>query len=169
MTFAPTERSVITEFPQDPTRLDWRGTDVEFLLGLAPAAKGSFACLLVKRLAEAAGVPFGRLPGRVGSRVRVGQSRCEIKFSTEDPARFQQVRPPADGYDYLIGIAVRPQGIWYWLISASDVARLFDDDEIKAQAAESSRWFFPKLSGTDVFSPYRSNAADFVRNLKKLA
>ena len=64
---------------------------------------------MVQRLAAAAGVSFDHIAGQTGSRVRVGSAACEIKFSTEDPPRFQQVRPPSDGYDYLIGIGAIPR------------------------------------------------------------
>ena len=87
----------------------------------------------------------------------------------EDPPRFQQVRPPQDGYDFLIGVAVRPDGVVYWVIAATDVEQLFKDNQITVQAAESSRWFFPELTGTDAFSPYRSNATEFVTRLQELA
>jgi hypothetical protein len=94
---------------------------------------------------------------------------CEIKFSTELPARFQQVRPPSDGYDYLIGIGARPDALVYWLIPAADVESLIELGEISIQHASTSLWFFPHAPQPDAFAPFRMNADDVIDALRSFA
>lgn len=116
MTFHPLEHEIIAGFDASrPIGSEWKDSPLIELVAAAPATKGRFAREIIERLAAAADVPFGHVPGHTGGRVRVGSVACEIKFSTEDPPRFQQVRPPADGYDYLIGIGAHPQDLVYWV------------------------------------------------------
>jgi len=144
---------------------EWDDSPLRDLLPTAPATKASFARNLMAQLAEEAGVEFRSVQGRSGSRRRIGSAVCEIKFSTEDPARFQQVRPPSDGYDYLIGIGAHPRDFVYWIIPAAAVQSLIEHCEITYQHAKDSLWFFPETTGTDPFSPYRSDAQAVVETL----
>lgn len=97
----------------------------------------------------------------------VGGCRYEVKFSTEDPPRFQQVRDPRrdDGgfaYDGLVCISGRPDGLVYWLIPAGDVANLMDAGKIIVQHAQSTtKWFLPSGRERDVFAAYRHDVASF--------
>lgn len=166
MTIHPLEAEVIEHF-QGSREIgpEWDGSALRELLPTAPSTKASFARKVGARLASEAGVEFRSLQGRAGSRRRVGSAVCEIKFSTEDPARFQQVRPPSDGYDYLIGIGAHPQDLVYWVIPAADVQSLIEQDEIIYQHAETSLWFFPEATGIDAFSPYRMDAQAVIEKL----
>jgi hypothetical protein len=94
---------------------------------------------------------------------------CEIKFSTEDPARFQQVRPPSDGYDYLIAIGAHPRDLVYWVIPAADVGKLIDDGDMTYQHAEESLWFFPEATGTDAFASYRMDSDGVIAKLSSFS
>jgi hypothetical protein len=98
----------------------------------------------------------------------VGTAVCEIKFSTENPARFQQVRPPDDGsgYHYLIGIAAQPDRFKYWVIPARDVFRLIDAGAITPQHANTSLWFYPQLDSSDDFAPFRYDRVGFTEQLR---
>jgi hypothetical protein len=171
MTFHYLESHAIEQF-QVSRRIgpEWDASPLRSLVMAAPATKARFGRDLVAQLAEAAGVEFRSVQGRVGSRRRIGGVVCEIKFSTEDPPRFQQVRPPNDGYDYLIGIGAHPNAFVYWIIPASDVQRLIDQGEITYQHADESLWFFPETTGTnDAFSPYRSDAQVVIESFSEFS
>lgn len=140
----------------------WDGSELRDLLLTAPTTKASFARKLIERLAKAAGVGVQSVPGRVGSRRRIGRCVCEMKFSTEDPARFQQVRPPSDGYEYLIGIGAHPKDFVYWLLPHADVQGLIDDGDIYYQHADTSLWFRPETVEIDRFSSYRMDAGELI-------
>ncbi len=166
MAFHPLETETIEDFhAAREIGQEWNGSPLRDLVRTAPSTKGSFARTIVSRLAAAAGVEFRSVPGRVGSRRRVGNVVCEIKFSTEDPARFQQVRPPSDGYDYLIGIGAHPNDLVDWIIPGAAVETLIAEGEISYQHAETSLWFFPQTMGTDAFSCYRMDAAGAIERL----
>ena len=120
-------------------------------------------------MAAAADVTFGHVLGYTGSRVQVGSAACEIKFSTEDPPRFQQVRLPSDGYDYLVGIGAHPHDLVYWVIPAEDLQKLIDEGWISYQHAETSLWFFPQTIDSDSFAPYRMTAEEVVAKFRELA
>jgi hypothetical protein len=117
MSFSSIERKAITEF-RDETRdsPDWEKSSAGYLRPTAPSTKGRFARRLIEQLATDAGVPFAPVSGRSGNRRLIGKAVCELKLSMESPARFQQVRPPTDGYDYLVGICIQPSIVRYWLI-----------------------------------------------------
>lgn len=170
MSFSSIERKAITEF-RDGTRdsPDWEKSFAGYLRPTAPSTKGRFARRLTEQLAIDAGVPFAPVSGRIGNRRLIGKAICELKFSMESPARFQQVRPPTDGYDYLVGICVQPSAVRYWLIPASEVTRLFEDDQITFQHAESSRWFRADPEQNDAFSEFRLAQEGFVEALARLA
>lgn len=170
MSFSSIERKAITEFRDKvPNVQDWEQSAAEYLRPVAPSTKGLFARQLIERLATEAGVPFASLPGRAGNRRRVGKAICEIKFSMESPARFQQVRPPSTGYDYLAGICVQPASFRYWLIPATDVIRFFANDQITFQHSDGSRWFRAEPAKDDAFSGFRSAQKGFVEALARLA
>ncbi len=170
MSFSPIERQAIIEFRDHARDAQvWEDSPVRYLLPTAPSTKGLFARRLIEQMANKAGVPFASVSGRVGNRHRVGKAVCEIKFSMESPARFQQVRPPANSYDYLVGICVRPSIFRYWLIPANDVTRLFEDEQITFQHAENSRWFRAHPEDVDAFSEFRFTQNGFVDALAQLA
>ena len=171
MAFEKVEREAILDFEAqvNAARPEWADSDLAFLVNTAPATKGRFARNLVQALAECADAEVSAVRGRIGNRRQVGNVVVEMKLSTEDPPRFQQVRPPEGEYDHLIGVCVRPYAITYWLIPGADVARLIDEDEISFQHAARSRWFFPSLTADDAFSLYRLSASEFVHRLREIA
>ena len=148
---------------------EWTGSPLHELVLAASSTKAAFARNVVASLATEAGVTFAAVPGRTGGRRRVGRMVCEIKFSTELPARFQQVRPPDDGYDNLLGIGAHPDSLVYWLIPAADVRALIEQKEISAQHADTSLWFFPHATQSDAFSPFRMNAEGLIDALRSFA
>ena len=167
MTFHPLEDEVINGF--DASRdigAEWQTSPLRDLVTAAPSTKGRFAREVIGRLAAAAGVSFASVAGSAGSRRRVGATVCEIKLSTEDPPRFQQVRPPGDAYDCLIGIGAHPHDLVYWVIPADDVQSLIDEGAIGYQHADTSLWFFPQTVDEDEFSPYRADAAGVVGHFR---
>jgi hypothetical protein len=170
VSFSPIESRAITEF-RDHARdaQAWEESPVRYLIPTAPSTKGLFARRLVEQLANEAGVPFASVSGRIGNRRRVGRAVCEIKFSMECPARFQQVRIPSNSYDYLVGICVRPSLFRYWLIPASDITRLFEDEQITFQHAENSRWFRAHPEQDDAFSEFRFTQKGIVEAFAQLA
>jgi hypothetical protein len=169
VTFHPLEDEIISGFDSSrPISSEWENSPLKDLVVAAPATKGRFAREIIEQLAAAADVTFGHVRGHTGSRVRVGSAACEIKFSTEDPARFQQVRLPSDGYDYLIGIGAHPRDLVYWLIPADDVQKLIDEEWISYQHAETSLWFFPDTTDADAFAPYRMRAEEVIAKFRDL-
>lgn len=169
MAFDQIERRTIGAFSADAMGdAQWERSDLRVLVSASPQTKGSFVRRLVQDLAATAGVEVRPIPGRRGNRRRVGKVVCEIKFSMESPARFQQVRPPDNGggYQYLVGIAAQPDRMVYWVIPADDVAELFANDAITFQHGEDSRWFRAQLDGSDDFAPYRYDRRGFVDQLR---
>ena len=167
MAFHRLEDEVIASF--DSSRhigVEWDGSPLRDLVTAAPSTKGRFAREIVGRLASAAGTSFTSVAGAAGSRRRVGATVCEIKLSTEDPPRFQQVRPPDGAYDCLIGIGVHPHDLVYWVIPAQVVQSFIDDGTISYQHAETSLWFFPETVDDDDYSPYRTDAAGVVERFR---
>lgn len=145
---------------------------LSFVLMLAPRTRGKLGEMLLRQLAEDAGLATARAES-VAYDVGVGKARCEVKFSTEDPPRFQQVRDPreADGskYDYLVCISGRPHGLVYWLIPAASLGTLMDQGHITVQHAMSdTKWFLPSRTATDAYSQFRYVYEDFVRALTEL-
>jgi len=141
------------------------------VIHLAPRTRGRLGELLVDRIASGRGLSsapsgtpdFDRLLRCGGDRT----ARLEVKFSTEAPPRFQQVRDPRrDGshpkYDHLVCISGRPEGLVYWAIPALDVAQLMDDGLMGVQHAMSdTKWFFPARTETDAFVDFRMDYARF--------
>lgn len=170
MTFHPLEIETINDFSgARELGPEWSESPLYELVLSASSTKGAFARKVIASLATEAAVDFGAVPGRTGGRRRVGKMVCEIMFSTELPARFQQVRPPSDGYDYLIGIGAHPDSLVYWLIPAADVESLIEQGEISIQHASTSLWFFPHATQPDAFSPFRMKADDVIDALRSFA
>lgn len=99
MSFQPEEALVLGDLERDLRRVvEWPlDSPLAFVIHLAPRTRGKVGELLISRLAVSLGLQcaasgsadFDLLIGRPSGRVRT-----EIKFSTEDPPRFQQVRNP---------------------------------------------------------------------------
>jgi hypothetical protein len=147
---------------------------LSFVLMLAPRTRGKLGELLLRHIAVAAGLGATNAES-VAYDVRVGDKRCEVKFSTEDPPRFQQVRDPrledsATKYDYLVCISGRPHGLVYWLIPASELGGLMDGGYVTIQHAMSeTKWFTPSRTASDAFVSFRLVYEDFVLALAEVA
>jgi hypothetical protein len=163
--FRPDEVALLVELERDLRRVEEWPIDspLGFVIHLAPRTRGKLGELLISRLAVALGLQCA--PSRSAdfdlliSR-RSGSVRTEIKFSTENPPRFQQVRNPrrADGlkYDNLVCVSGRPEGLVYWLLDALEVERYIDDRIILVQHQDSqTNWFFPSRTLDDAFSGHR--------------
>jgi hypothetical protein len=130
--------------------------------------------MLVDGIAQRAGMNTAKASSVDYDR-QIGSSHCEIKFSTEDPPGFQQVRNPRlssgeQKYDHLICVSGRPHGLVYWLIPASAVGTLMDEEAITIQHAMSdTKWFLPSRTDSDVFSAFRFDYEDFADALRALA
>lgn len=116
----------VAEWPPD--------SPLAFVLMLAPRTRGKLGEMLLAQIARDAGLSVGKAES-VAYDVRFGPARCEVKFSTEDPPRFQQVRDPREGgstkYDFLVCISGRPHGLVYWLIHSQAVGELMDEGHVK--------------------------------------
>jgi hypothetical protein len=147
---------------------------LSFVLMLASRTRGKLGEMLVDGIAQRAGMSTAKASAVDYDR-QIGSSHCEIKFSTEDPPRFQQVRDPRlssdeQKYDHLICVSGRPHGLVYWLIPASAVGTLMDEEAITIQHAMSdTKWFLPSRTDSDVFSAFRFDYEDFVEALRALA
>jgi hypothetical protein len=151
----------VAEWPPD--------SPLSFVLMLAPRTRGKLGEMLLAQLGRDAGMSVGKAES-VAYDVRLGEARCEVKFSTEDPPRFQQVRDPRDigslKYDYLVCISGRPHGLVYWLIPAEALWGLMDDGHVTVQHAMSdTKWFLPSRTASDVFASFRFVYEDFVEAL----
>ena len=146
---------------------------LSFVLMLAPRTRGKLGEELLERLSRSAGLAVGPATSVAFDKTVSGR-RHEVKFSTEDPPRFQQVRDPREAggslkYDYLTCISARPEGLVYWLLPALDVGSLMDAGVITVQHAMSdTKWFRPVRMGRDEFAKYRLHADDFVAALRDL-
>jgi hypothetical protein len=173
--FAPGERDALADLQQSlPQIAEWPpDSPVSFVLMLASRTRGKLGEGLLARFGHQLGLQIGR-PDSVAYDLRVGGARCEVKFSTEDPPRFQQVRDPrlANGtlkYDYLVGVSARPHQMLYWLIPATELGQLMDDGYITVQHAMSdTKWFLPSRTLDDSFSKFRYGYDDFLRALRSL-
>jgi hypothetical protein len=147
---------------------------LNFVLMLASRTRGKLGEMLVDGIARRADLSTAK-PSSVDYDRQVGSSRCEIKFSTEDPPRFQQVRDPRlesseQKYDHLICVSGRPHGLVYWIIPATVVGTLMDEEKITVQHAMSNtKWFLPSRAESDDFSAFRFTYEPFVEALKGLA
>jgi diadenosine tetraphosphatase ApaH/serine/threonine PP2A family protein phosphatase len=155
----------VAEWPPD--------SPLAFVLMLAPRTRGKLGEMLLAQIAENAGLIVGKAES-VAYDVRIGAARCEVKFSTEDPPRFQQVRDPREAsatkYDYLVCISGRPHGLVYWLIPAEALGQLMDGGAITVQHAMSdTKWFLPSRTESDVFASFRFVYEDFLSALAAIA
>jgi len=147
---------------------------LSFVLMLAPRTRGKLGEMLLRHIAAEASLLVANAES-VAYDVRVGAARCEVKFSTEDPPRFQQVRDPrleggTSSYDYLVCISGRPHGLVYWLIAVTALGGLMDDGLIIVQHAMSNtKWFLPSRTESDAFASFRFVFEDFVQALAATA
>jgi hypothetical protein len=151
----------VAEWPPD--------SPLSFVLLLAPRTRGKLGEMLLAQIGRDAGLTIGKAES-VAYDIRVGTARCEVKFSTEDPPRFQQVRDPraagATNYDYLVCISGRPHGLVYWLIPAEHLGGLMDDGHVTVQHAMSdTKWFLPARTDSDVFASFRFVYEDLLKAL----
>lgn len=165
MAFEPQELEIIGTLEQELTpAADWPAdSPLSFVRRLPPASRGRFGARVISALAEVAGVP-AEPSGSDDFTLRItrpnGPVRVAVKFSTEDPPRFQQVRNPhhADGYkyDWLVCVSGRPTELMYWAIPAAVVDQLIHDEHIRIQHQDSeTHWFFPSRTADDPFSGQR--------------
>ena len=174
--FSYGERQALAEIEALLRRIaDWPpDSPLAFVLGLASRTKGKFGEMLLDRFASHAGQQT-QASGSVDFDRTVAGKRFEVKFSTEDPPRFQQVRDPRqpDGslkYEYLLCISGRPHGLVYWLFPASVVGELMDDQLISVQHAMSdTKWFFPSRLESDAFAAYRYLYEELIEALRALS
>ena len=167
MPFDSEEAAYLRELERDLRRVEEWPLDspLAFVIHLAPRTRGSLGERLISKIAEKVGVvcrpsgspDFDTVVGR-----RSGDTKIEVKFSTEVPPRFQQVRDPRRQgkmkYDAVVCASGRPEGLVYWVLRAADVAALIDAGEIKVQHQDSNtHWFFPSREGVDRFTPFRKN------------
>lgn len=156
----------VAEWPPD--------SPLSFVLMLAPRTRGKLGEMLLRHIAHHAGIGTGKAES-VAYDVRIGAARCEVKFSTEDPPRFQQVRDPrlesgGTKFDYLVCISGRPHGLVYWLVPARALGELMDSGSITVQHAMSdTKWFLPSRTESDVFASFRAVYEDFVEALREAA
>jgi hypothetical protein len=147
---------------------------LSFVLMLAPRTRGKLGEMLLKQIAEQAGLPTASAES-VAYDVRIGDARFEVKFSTEDSPRFQQVRDPrlehgSSKYDYLVCISGRPHGLVYWLIPTEALGNLMDEGHITVQHAMSdTKWLFPSRTETDAFASFRFIYEDLIPALVEAA
>jgi hypothetical protein len=173
--FSPGEVSALADLRANLKQVaEWPpDSPLAFVLMLAPRTRGKLGELLLARIATDAALTTAR-PESVAYDVRIGEARCEVKFSTEDPPRFQQVRDPREAggtkYDYLVCISGRPHGLVYWLIPADALGGLMDDGYITVQHAMSdTKWFLPSRLDSDAFAGFRFAYEDFVAALALIA
>lgn len=169
MPFDPEEASYLGELEQELRQVEAWPTDspLGFVIHLAPRTRGKLGEHFLSKVAAKVGVrciPSGSADFDWVVCRPSGDSKVEVKFSTEDPPRFQQVRDPRrEGvmkYDALICISGRPDALIYWMLSAQDVADLLDSGSIKIQHQDShTHWFYPSRLANDVFAPHRRDFA----------
>jgi hypothetical protein len=174
--FAAGEREALTELQGSLRQIaEWPpDSPLSFVLMLAPRTRGKLGEMLLARFAAHAGLKTSKA-GSVAYDLGVGSACCEVKFSTEDPPRFQQVRDPRqpDGtlkYDYIVCISARPHGLVYWMIPGAALGQLMDDGHVTVQHAMSdTKWFLPSRTESDAFSGFRYGYEGLLEALKSLA
>jgi hypothetical protein len=165
--FDPEEANYLRELEMELRRVEEWPVDspLGFVIHLAPRTRGKLGEHLVGKIAAKLGVPstpsgspdFDRLISR-----KSGTTRVEVKFSTEDPPRFQQVRDPRRQgtmkYDVLLCVSGRPEGLTYWILDARDVGTLIDSGAIIIQHQDSNtHWFYPSRTAQDAYAAFRMN------------
>lgn len=176
MPFDPDEASYLGELEQELRQVEAWPIDspLAFVIHLAPRTRGKLGEHLISKVAGKLGIRLltSGSPDFDWTICRQsGDTNVEVKFSTEDPPRFQQVRDPRRAgvmkYDFLICISGRPDGLVYWVMAAEDVAALLDSGSIKIQHQDShTHWFYPGRVATDVFAAYRCDFVDLKDWLK---
>ena len=170
--FSPEEIKVLLELRGTLKQVaEWPPeSPLSFVLMLAPRTRGKLGEMLFAQIAQDTGLRVAKAIS-VAYDVGIEQKRYEVKFSTEDPPRFQQVRDPRPGdgstkYDYLVCISGRPHGLVYWLIPADDLGVLMDEKLITVQHAMSdTKWFLPSRTESDTFAGFRYVYEDFIQAL----
>jgi hypothetical protein len=174
--FAAGEREALTELQGTLRQVaEWPpDSPISFVLMLAPRTRGKLGEMLLAHYAAQAGLTASKADS-VAYDVGVGRARCEVKFSTEDPPRFQQVRDPrltaqTLKYDYLVCLSARPHGLVYWMIPAAALGQLMDEGYVTVQHAMSdTKWFLPSRTDSDAFSGFRYGYEGLLEALKTLA
>lgn len=174
--FSPDEVAALAELSATLKQVaEWPpDSPLSFVLMLAPRTRGKLGEMLLRYIADKAGIGTTKAES-VAYDLGVGALNCEVKFSTEDPPRFQQVRDPrveggAMKYDYLVCISGRPHGLVYWLIPADALGGLMDEGAITVQHAMSeTKWFLPSRTDSDAFASFRHVYEEFVRALSDAA
>ncbi len=167
MPFDPDEAAYLRELERDLRRVeDWPlDSPLAFVIHLAPRTRGSLGERLISKIADKVGVvcrPSGSADFDTVVRRPSGDTKIEVKFSTEDPPRFQQVRDPRrEGrmkYDALVCLSGRPEDLVYWILRAVDVAALIDAGDIKVQHQDSNtHWFLPSRTAADRYARFRKS------------
>lgn len=163
--FEPEEAAYLGELEVELRRVEEWPVDspLGFVIHLAPRTRGKLGEHLVAKIATKLGVvnaPSGSADYDLAITRPSGLTKVEVKFSTEDPPRFQQVRDPwrqgAMKYDAVVCLSGRPEGLVYWVIDAPHVAALIDSGAITIQHQDSNTyWFYPSRTAVDPFSGYR--------------
>lgn len=169
MRFDPEESRLLKEIARGLRRVaEWPlESPLAFVVGLASGTKGRLGKLILTAIAKSVGTDVKPSRSALFDLLllrRRGPTRTEVKFSTEQPPRFQQIRNPRtrDGlkYDALVCISGRPDGLVYWVIDAADVETHIAAGRIARQHQDSeSYWFFPSRDGQDAFREHRTNLA----------
>ena len=166
MPFDPEEAAYLGELEVELRRVEEWPVDspLGFVIHLAPHTRGKLGEHLVAKIATKLGVvnsPSGSADYDLAVTRPSGPTKVEVKFSTEDPPRFQQVRDPRRQevmkYDAVVCLSGRPEGLVYWVIDAPNVASLIDSGAITIQHQDSNtHWFYPsRNAAADPFSGYR--------------
>lgn len=176
MPFDREEAEYLRELERELRRVEEWPVDspLGFVIHLAPRTKGKLGEHLVGKIATRLGVRCESSGSADFDRVIRRQSeatRVEVKFSTEDPPRFQQVRDPrrhgAMKYDAAVCVSGRPDGLVYWVIGAEDVAALIDSGAISIQHQDSrTHWFYPSRTTEDALTRFRCNFRELTVWLK---
>lgn len=176
MSFDARETAFVEELEQELNPVEaWPAeSPLAFVVRLAPRTRGKLGEELVAKISRAGGIPrvpsgsadFDRIIDRPSRR-----TNAEIKFSTEDPPRFQQVRNPRQGdgykYDSLVTVSGRPEGFVHWICEPPEVARMIDGGELTVQHQDSeTHWFFPDRSQPEAFSSNRRDLNGVLARLR---
>jgi hypothetical protein len=173
MSFDPEEAAYLHELEQELRQVEEWPLDspLGFVIHLASRTRGKLGERLVSKIATKLGInsSSSRSPDFDLLILRQsGGAKVEVKFSTEDRPRFQQVRDPRRQgemkYDALLCVSGRPDGLVYWVIDASDVAALIDSGLITIQHQDSNtHWFHPSRANQDVYSAFRKDFSELKR------
>ncbi len=165
MSFDPEEAVYLGELELELRRVEEWPVDspLGFVIHLAPRTRGKLGEHLVAKIATKLGLtnaPSGSSDFDLTVVRHSGATKVEVKFSTEEPPRSQQVRDPRRQgvmkYDALLCLSGRPDGLVYWVVEAGDVAALVDSGAITIQHEDSNtHWFYPSRTSQDAYSVFR--------------